>query len=222
MSDMLLILLIASVVIIAWAVYENRRYSRIVAAEKEESGLSVESLDALGATAVATMTSRVEAIMRRHRRDRCIAVALTSGADSGPASAELHHLLPGDPVWIQVDEEKPDTVNVFSAGYKVGAISGPDAEKAKAIMKDNELKASYVCQQDCYEYYEKVAVRLIIFYQPQGEVVTAADDAGFFDGVQAEAWLNRGASAFVQETAADKGLLDGLPYRMAPGTISAN
>lgn len=222
MSDMLLILLVASVVIVLWAAYESRRYKRILAAEEaEEMEMSAESIDEMGASAVAMMTERVEAIMRRHRRDRCVAVALTEGCESGPGCSELHHLLPGDPVWIQKDEERPDFVNVFSAGYKVGSIGGDDARKALDILKDNELKATYVCQQDCYEYYDKVAVRLIIFYQPEGEVAASGSEGEVvYDGFAAREWLGGGAAAFVRETGGDRGLLDGAPYRLAPDTIA--
>lgn len=222
MSDMLLILLVASVAIVAWAAYENRRYKRILAAEEgEELEMSAESIDEMGASAVAMMTERVEAIMRRHRRDRCVAVALTEGCESGPGCSELHHLLPGDPVWIQQDEKRPDVVNVFSAGYKVGSIDGPDALKALEVLKDRELKATYVCQQDCYEYYDKVAVRLIIFYQAQGAGASVSEsDGNSYDGIAAQEWLGQGAAAFVRETGGDRGLLDGSPYRLAPDTIA--
>lgn len=219
---MLLILLVASVAIISWAAYESRRYARILASEDvDEPEMSAESLQAMGASAVAMMTERVEAIMRRHRRDRCVAVALTEGCESGPGCAELHHLLPGDPVWIQKDEERPGFVNVYSAGYKVGSIGGLDAQKALEVLSDKELKATYVCQQDCYEYYDKVAVRLIIFYQPQSESSAADADFGSGDGIVAREWLDRGAAAFVEETGANPELLDGTPYRLAPGTLSS-
>lgn len=214
MSDMLLILLIASAVIIAWAAYESRRYARIVAEEEANHDFSEEHLDELGASAVATMTSRVEAIMRRHRQDRCIAVALTSGADHGPACSELHHLLPGDPVWIQADADREGVVNVFSAGYRIGEIEGPDARKALDILNGQEIHATYVCQQDCYEYYDKVAVRLIIFYGRGATEFAGGNPAG-----KAEELLTRGAEAFVQEKSADRGLLDGAPYRIAPAEL---
>lgn len=211
---MLLILLIASAVIIAWAAYESRRYARVVAEEEANHDFSEDHLDELGPSAVATMTARVEAIMRRHRRDRCIAVSLTSGADHGPACSELHHLLPGDPVWIQADAEREGVVNVFSAGYRIGEIEGPDAKRALDILNDQEIHATYVCQQDCYEYYDKVAVRLIVFYGVESAPVMGDSPSG-----KAEELLTRGAEAFVQEKSADRGLLDGVPYRLSPAEL---
>ena len=215
MSDMLLVLLIISAVILGWAIYETRRFARMNSTSASESEFSQESLETLGASAAATMTARVESIMRRHRGDRCVAVALSDGAEQGPACAELHHLLPGDPVWLMESASKPGCVEVYSAGYRVGTISGDDAETALAVMKGGEVTGSYVCQQDCYEYYERVAVRLILFHQPEGAESRVSASA-VTDG-SAHDVLSRGASSFVEEIAADPALLTAAPYRLASG-----
>lgn len=215
MSDMLLVLLIISAVILGWAIYETRRFARLSDENGNENDFSQESLDSLGASAAATMTARVESIMRRHRGDRCVAVALTEGAEQGPACAELHHLLPGDPVWLRASETQPGHVEVYSAGYKVGTITGEDAETALAVMNGGEVTGSYVCQQDCYEYYERVSVRFILFHQPEG-AEAAVPASAVLDG-NAHDVLSRGASAFVEEIAADPALLTAAPYRLASG-----
>lgn len=125
-----------------------------------------ETRQVLGESAYMTMTERVAEIMRRHSSDRCIAVSLTSGAAAGKGADELHHLLPGDPLWLKPsDNEGINSVGVYSGGYKVGDLMLLDADAALEVLKEHNVTGSYVCEQNCYEYYDKVSLRIIIFFE---------------------------------------------------------
>lgn len=178
MIDTILILTLGLLIYTVYVMVSRHRQVSTVdagtcsAAEAED--LADHTRQVLGESAYATMTERVAEIMRRHAKDRCIAVSLTSGASEGNGADELHHLLPGDPVWLKPSEEDGlDTVGVYSGGYKVGELMLLDADAALEVLRNGTVTGSYVCEQNCYEYYEKVSLKLIIFFQAAPETSPA-------------------------------------------------
>lgn len=176
MIDTILILTLGLLIYTVYVMISRRRQVSTIEAggctAMDEEDVADHTRQVLGESAYATMTDRVAEIMRRHAMDRCIAVSLTSGVREGNGADELHHLLPGDPVWLKPSEEAGlDTVGVYSGGYKVGELMLLDADAALEVLRNGTVTGSYVCEQNCYEYYEKVSLKLIIFFQAAAEKV---------------------------------------------------
>lgn len=175
-----LILLLLISTIIGYAAYvaheRERRFRQQLPEEPEEIDAGTRRI--LGERAYITMTERVAEIMRRHSGDRCIALSLTSGTERGKGADELHHVLPGDPVILKAEEGNDiQEVGVYSGGYKIGEFLLLDAEAALKVMRESEITGTYICEQNCYDYYDKVSVRIIIFFRENPVVVDTEADA---------------------------------------------
>ena len=176
-------LLALIVAIFAYCALVDRRRRPSPAEPAEDSApsdtLNETTRETLGERACIYMTENVAAIMRRHSRDKCVAIPLTSGATAGAAADILHHLLPGDPLELRPgSDEDICSVDVFSGQHCVGSLYLGDAEEAMAVITGFDLKGAYVCEQNSYDYYDRVSLRIILFYgdKETGECPETIDD----------------------------------------------
>lgn len=114
------------------------------------------------------ITQKVNHLITRHKADKCITVALTSGAASREASLRLHSLLPGDPLCLRRNVEGGlELVDVYSDGYRVGRLLLGDAENAFKVMRDSIMTGAYVAEQNCYGDPSSVDLKIILFFTPR-------------------------------------------------------
>ncbi|MCM1291130.1 MAG: hypothetical protein NC201_02740 [Prevotella sp.] len=168
LAEFLFILLAIALIMVAATLQARNKqklYNNLEDNNENQSNIDQNTQEILGHSAYVTMTERVAEIMRRHSKDRCIAVSLTSGVADGKGADELHHLLPGDPLYIKpAQDDGIDAVGVYSGGYKIGDLLLLDAEAVLEVLRTSTITGTYVCEQNCYEYYDKVALKIILFF----------------------------------------------------------
>lgn len=128
----------------------------------------------IGDEAFEMMSRRVDRILAMHADDRCVAVGLTSGGGSGEAVAALHALLPGDRLELcrNIESGFP-MIDVYSSGFRVGRLLLGDAETVLTVMCRSKVTGVYVAEQNCYGDAPGLSLKIIVFFRPQEEEITA-------------------------------------------------
>lgn len=185
MTDMLLYLALFSALtlLMAWMAkrdIRNRHNKKIEAAiadaHEEMDPKEAATRQLIGDEAYEKMVARVDEVIRRHQRDNCISVALTSGPDNEKGWKELNRILPGDPVWLKKSShDGVDCVDVFSGGFRIGRLMLTAAGKVFDVLDNAIVTGSYVAEQNSWGDSNVVAMRIIIFHRPARENETVFD-----------------------------------------------
>lgn len=116
------------------------------------------------------MTQRIDEILHRHRLDKSVTVHLSKGPDNEDGAAELHSLLPGDPLWLcRTIRDSLDVIDVYSGGYRIGTLTMSQARAVLDVMESAVVTGSYVSAQNCYGECSKVDLDLILFHSSREE-----------------------------------------------------
>lgn len=160
------VMLIASVVAITTLNITKRPLGATAGEDTTDEKKRSQTADLLGDEAYKRMTEKVDLVMHTHYRDNCRAVKLTSGTESGEGAKRLHHLLPGDDLYLQrADCGDVVAVDVYNEGRKVGTLMLSDAEVAVEIMSQKCVTGVYVAEQNCFGDCPKTDLTMIIFFK---------------------------------------------------------
>lgn len=124
----------------------------------------------IGDEAFDKMSENVDKILERHRADRSVNVQLTAGPDTPEGSAELHKLLPGDPLWLRKTVEGGmDVVDVYSGGFRIGRLMLGDAARVISVMDSAVVTGSYVSEQNGFGDCDEISLGIVVFHSTPQE-----------------------------------------------------
>lgn len=160
---------------------ENRRRERAARAFAEynrmhdnraqtETQADARTIDLIGEEAYKEMTARIDALLARHGNQRCVSLELTCGPDTKAGAKELHSLLPGMRLELNIcSEGGTRLVDVYSNGTRIGRLALSEASVLTSLMEGNSLKGAYVAEQNCYGLEDSHQMAVIVFYEPRKE-----------------------------------------------------
>lgn len=116
------------------------------------------------------MSKRIEDILKKHKDQKCLCLTLTCGPNTKEGDNELHHVLPGEEIRLVLCmEEGVDSIDAYHNGIRIGRFTLIESFIIHKLMKNNHIRGVYVGQQNCYCIEESQDIRLIVFYEPDGE-----------------------------------------------------
>lgn len=146
---------------------QAQMYKRAASAMKDDNP-DQKTIDLIGEEAYKAMTERIDKILRIHSHEPCITLNLTCGPDTREGSTELHTILPGTPLQLNMCKEGGvETVDIYNNGSRIGRLALLEAMTIKEIMKKNTIRAAYVAEQNCYGIEDSLQMAIIVFYEPK-------------------------------------------------------
>lgn len=191
MSEILIYIPIFLVLLIAVALkakYDVRRRREMLhealeleSSREEMSVAERETRRLLGDQAYDEMVERVKRLLHNHDGQKSVTVNLTGGPSNAKGRERLHSLLPGDPLWLRENSiEGVRNIDVYSSGYKIGALMLNDADTVLEVMDTAKITGAYVAEQNSYGESDMVSLRVILFFIPDAEESKAARRAHLF------------------------------------------
>ena len=120
----------------------------------------------IGDTRYHQMADIVKEVLASHRNDCAMSVSLASGPSSDDGVFTLHHLLPGDELFLlRHDREDLPGVDVYRLGIMVGTILFGDAENVEFVMRERCVTGAYVAEQNCYGDSTDVNLGIVVYHR---------------------------------------------------------
>lgn len=167
MTDLLIMCLLSLTLSLA-LLFKVRTSRRRLVRHEDTDGSYTSTRRLIGEEAYREMNRRVESLLGKHKADECISVNLTCGPDNEQEAAELHHLLPGEPVNLsRCSSGGMDCIDVYSRGFRIGRLVLKDADDAIEVMNKSSVTGAYVAEQNCYGESSEIALRIVIFHSPE-------------------------------------------------------
>ncbi|MCM1370225.1 MAG: hypothetical protein NC204_07640 [Candidatus Amulumruptor caecigallinarius] len=120
----------------------------------------------IGEKAFHDMVDRIEALLTLHKLHRNMTVPIVCPPTSALGKNELHHILPGEPVSLNITYQNGvKWIDVFSRGHMIGRLTLQNASAITNLLYCNDIKGIYIGEQNCYGLDGVCRLSLIIFYQ---------------------------------------------------------
>lgn len=128
------------------------------------------TVDLIGKDAYSRMTQRINTVLQMHKRHKSITLTLTCGPDSRSGAEELHSILPGEKVEVNMTTEAGvEWTDVYSRGVRIGRFGLLADGLLRQISSANAIKGAYVAEQNCYGIENSCQLSVIFFFEPHND-----------------------------------------------------
>lgn len=126
------------------------------------------TIDLIGEEEYHKMTERIDSLLRRHGHQPCLTLNLTCGPDTDEGADELHHILPGMPLRLNLcSEGGVQWVDVYYNGARIGRLALLESMTLRDAMRHNHIRGAYVAEQNCFGIEDSHMLAIIVFYEPK-------------------------------------------------------